>query len=576
MNNSNEVNKSRKELIKLIKGEDPLQILEKFGCDNIQIHQNGARYSCRITTNKLDSISFKLSKNKIWNYTDYSGHQVSPPNGTLFDFYMSMQKCDFETALANLCNEYNYDYISEKTINVKTDTKEEIERRIEKQKLENAKRIELSKIKNDIKELRLVENGDSGHEFLKQRNINNIAPYLFYINYDVTKKYPNKYKNEKNNADYVDFTYNVEGVGVVNDVQDLEKIVKAQDITGADVHKFDKSRGKTASFGPKNITIIPGTENGHIIIESKMCYSAGYSSGLINALGFDFDKENYKNNGKTIILLNGSGNIRLANKYLEKNKTLKNQKNTSKDLVILSQNDKASFKAFSLLIAKANINNFKYIKYNKDEVDFDINDITKTYGDNLKSFDKRVAKGSFQTFINNNEHLFDENFTKPKLKEDIEKYLGIELFELKVLEKLEKKLSIAVSRMNTEMNKYKSNEKYSTVLKKAKKKYLLLTKNALEETISITGNKEVKELRKEIENNLKNTLKENNINKLNFGFDIKKDAISNIEDDILKTNEIVANVLDKIEAAEKNNFISNFMENNNEEKDNDNFYAPAP
>lgn len=544
-------NDNRENIINLIKKKDPYQVLSRDNfISDLKVYNNGNRYAFRISSNRKDSISFKLNNSGNWSYTDYTGTQLATPNGSIIDYVMSTEKIDFNSAIIKLADIYSLDY-NPKNLKINyIKNKSDINQQIEEIKKINQLKKEMAKIDINYNSIQLVKENSAAHDFIKERNINNIAPFLFSIDYDVTKKIKNKYKNEKNNKDYIDYTYNVKGVGVLNGIQSLNMINNYENIIGGDVHKFDISKGKTESFLPKNITVIPGKNNKYIISESKMDYSAAYSSGLLNALGFKFDINSYKNMGSTIILLNGTSNISLANKYIEKTTKLNNINKTDIEVSILSQNDSASLLAFSKMIRKIGVDTFNYIKYNKGEKDFDINDITKEYGDNINSFKDRIYNGNINSFINSNKHLLNNKMTLEKLIEDIEKYQNNEGFDLKNMKSILDQINFSLKRLKEEGRKHKDIKEYRTPLTKIYTNYVNIIKKGMDELLTISGNNEILDVKRDVIDDYKKFLKKHNITKISTTQGIEKNLLSKLKEDLEKNNELFLNLLDKISINE--------------------------
>jgi hypothetical protein len=183
-----------------------------------------------------------------------------------------------------------------------------------------------------------------------------------------------------------EYSYTNTGVGVLTG--DMSKPIDL-DKVGADIHLLnprvlkDGASMKTQSFGPKDITIIPGqTETKDwAVFESKMDYGAA-------SIKIDLSDKN-------VAIANGTGQA-------DKIAALLNEQDAEK-VTFYNQNDGPGEKFVEAIVSKANIESFDFVKYEAvGEHKQDINDLVKNGIDVEQRLVSNATVEDFQNYIFDN------------------------------------------------------------------------------------------------------------------------------------------------------------------------------
>ena len=327
---------------------DPKPLLDKIGIEYKEIGHDSYRMNIRGENTPSAFISLK---NGLWKYKDFG----SASSGNITTLIMDATQKDFKTSLnyaLQTLNVPNYLDLALKnpTKQIQIDAKK-IEQ-LQKNNSQKQKSHQISRVTGEYD----IATNQLAQEYLKNRGIVKIPSQLKII--------AGEYKNSKNEIK------KVFGVGV-----------RTQS-GGGDLH-FLKKIGdlKTFQLGEKDISIFENkNSNKYAIFESKMDWAASFQT-------IPLDRVN-------VLIANSTSNANKISSFLK-------EKNIIDDVMIFNQNDAAGYHFAADIIKKANIKNFKYIKYKSRELRQDINDLVLN---GVKIAD-RIKDGNLKE-IENQQHKF--------------------------------------------------------------------------------------------------------------------------------------------------------------------------
>jgi len=307
-----------------LKLADPKDVLDALGID-YKIKNN--RYVFKVREENSASANMYIDAIGEWKYKDFG----SGNNGTIENLVMDTTNASYKESLEYaVANSGSRDYVQEKLnelsgtqAKIKTDFNLEV---LRQKNIFKAESQSNSKVTGTYD----VETNEMAVEYLKTRGINKI-PKNFKV---ISGEYTNKKDEVKK----------VFGVGILT-----------EDGKGADIH-FLKKLGnlKTMSLGKKDISFfkskIPSTKIA--VFESKMDYASAYQQ-------IDFTNID-------VIIANSTSNV---------HKTVEKIKDKYKSVDFYNQNDESGRDFAKVIVDNANLKEYSYIKYTKDEEKQDINDL---------------------------------------------------------------------------------------------------------------------------------------------------------------------------------------------------------
>lgn len=419
----------------LITSKDPYPVLVNYlGAGNFKTSANGIRYSYSVNTrnDKSDSANVFL-QNAEWKYNVWGD---SSRGGSIIDFikeeedYSSVKDAMVKAAellgIENLLDKKNGAATA-----VKEETRQEKLKRthsiLEEQRKANRATYKNGKLNHKITSCTEIKDNEDAIEFVKNRGLNpdKVPPGMYAIGF----------YHEKENKDGEVYKSKGFGVGIIIgglNSFDPNNFADAR----ADVHLKnpikDKTTGKVIikakTVGNKDITVINskylGVANSNklAIFESKFDYWAAYEAGLL--------KDTH------VMLLNG------ASVDIHATKDIINLKNCCKkfgqllNVTFFNQGDKPSIDSVIKIATKSGLDAFGFIRYEKDELKDDINDLHKKG----KSIAMKISKQS--------------NFLDKKDFGNLV-YFHKNLYEEEDLEKLRKTLGYSMKQDLSKLNNMK-------------------------------------------------------------------------------------------------------------------------
>ena len=293
--------------------QDPKPILEDLGIDFKSVGYDS--YKMNVRGEKTASAFISL-KNGLWKYKDFGNGN----SGNIATVVMDVTGKSFKDALDYSLNKLGVpNYLDQALNNNSTVTQlsQADRERIQAIKAQN-KQKESSHALSRVVSSYPIETNELAKEYLKSRGIIKVPPQFKVINGEYTNKYGEVKK--------------AYGVGVMTQNG------------GADIH-FLKQIGslKTMTFGNKDISFFPNKHSDKIaLFESKFDYLAAYQE-------MPLDKVN-------IIIANSASNSQKVADLLK-------EKNLTQSVMVFNQNDLAGYQFVENIIEKANINQFKSLKY---------------------------------------------------------------------------------------------------------------------------------------------------------------------------------------------------------------------
>lgn len=323
----NELSAKTKSELKLT---DPAKVLDALG---ITYKEKNGRYEFKVREESTASANMYIDPKGEWKYKDFGGN-----NGTIENLVMDVKNISYKEALefavanSGVRNhvQEKLDYLNNRNHNYQKQ-QSAVNNNLEIKKQENIAKVE-ALITSKVTDTKEVKGYKPAVDYLASRGIHKIPPQFKMI----TGEYTNKNEEIKKA-----FGVGIESIG-----------------GGADIH-FIKPIGqlKTMNFGAKNISHFKSQDatDKVAIFESKMDYAAAYQKR-------DFT-------GVDIIIANSTAN------HLKVAEAIKN--NEYKSFEFYNQNDKAGVEFVKNVVAEAAIETFEYIRYKKDEIGQDINDLLK-------------------------------------------------------------------------------------------------------------------------------------------------------------------------------------------------------
>ncbi len=307
-----------------LKLTDPAPVLNALG---IEYKVKAGRYEFKARNDeKTASANLYIDKAGEWKYKDFG----SGNNGTVENLIMDTTGASYKEALEYAITHSNVrDYVQERLDEFKGSITNKKEVNLNLKRAENLIKVE-SQINSKIIGIKEVISYAPAVQYLKSRSIIKIPPQFKMI----TGEYINKAGDIKKAF----------GVGI----QTLNN-------KGADIH-FLKQVGslKTMNFGEKNISYFKSSNPNNLvaIFESKMDYAAAYQQ--IEFSNID------------IVIANSTSSFHKVAKII---------KDRYSSIQFYNQNDKAGIQFVKDVTKNANITDFKYIKYEKQEQGQDIKDL---------------------------------------------------------------------------------------------------------------------------------------------------------------------------------------------------------
>jgi conjugative relaxase-like TrwC/TraI family protein len=385
----NEYNNLKNRTKSELKLADPAPVLDALG---IEYKQSGNRYIFKARADeRTASANMYLDKNGEWKYKDFGSGQ----GGGIENLIMDVTGMNYKEALAYaIANTNITDYLQEKIDelrNQKTQmTKKlpkEIKDELKKRREANKQRAREQQINSKV--VSVTELSQKAKEYLATRGIYKIPPEF--------KQITGEYKS-KNGEIKKSF-----GVGILT-----------KNSTGADIHFLKKIGNlKTMSFGEKDISFFQKPNSKDVaVFESKMDYAAAYQQ-------IDFFKTD-------VIIANSTSNaFKVADEI----------KNRYETVHFFNQNDEPGKKFVREIIDNAKVKNYSFIKYQKEEVKQDINDLIKSKVDLQKRRKLVVQKESSNNQINQqgeNHHVYNRRGSKSiSLLADNSRQFGVKHKSLK-------------------------------------------------------------------------------------------------------------------------------------------------
>ncbi|QOG13027.1 MobF family relaxase [Arcobacter sp. FWKO B] len=344
-----------KQTVQELRTEHPGAVLNALGID---YKESSKRITFKMGR-ELTSANMYIAKDGDWKYHRFS----SGASGSIETVVMEHLGTSYKEALNFAVNAAGTkDHVAERFDEIKRESepkkpfeiKEEHQRIIEEKKQANKELAKESDSNSKVVSVKEITSDDKqAIEFLQNRGIKEVPENFYRITGEFTASNGNTYKNE--------------GVGVLTgNMKDVDLNNIDLDKVGADIHLFnrvelrDGGTLKTQSFGNKDITIINDKDdNSNVaIFESKMDYAAAASQ----------HPEKFEDT--TSIIANGTGNYHKVADELREN-------HENKDVTFYNQNDAPGELFVKQVAEEAELKEFNYISYEKDEEKQDINDLVK-------------------------------------------------------------------------------------------------------------------------------------------------------------------------------------------------------
>ncbi len=357
---------------------DPSNVLNSLGID-FTTKQGGSNYSFRLRADdRTPSASMYLDRSGVWKFKDFG----SGESGTIENVVMVATGMNYKDALnysldASGLKNYLAEAIESNQSMAKIQLTTEHLSRLEEIKNINIAKAQENNVNSKVVSYREITPDDTkAIEFLSNRGIDSIPKNMYIIEGQIS----GVGANEK------EYSYTNIGVGVLTG--DMSKPIELGKV-GADIHFLnpkvlrDGATMKTQSFGPKDMTLIPGENDtkDYAVFESKMDYAAAASK-------IDLNETN-------VIIGNGTGQ---ASKIAE----LLNEQGFEK-VTFYNQNDIPGEKFISDIVEKANIEKFDFVKYEAvGEYKQDINDLVKNGVDVEQRLISNATVEDWQNYVIDN------------------------------------------------------------------------------------------------------------------------------------------------------------------------------
>lgn len=357
---------------------DPSNVLNSLGID-FTTKQGGSNYSFRLRADdRTPSASMYLGRSGVWKFKDFG----SGESGTIENVVMVATGMNYKDALnysldASGLKNYLAEAIESSQNMAKIQLTTEHLSRLEEIKNINIAKAQENNINSKVVSYREITPDDTkAIEFLSNREIDSIPKNMYIIEGQISGV----------GANGKEYSYTNMGVGVLTG--DMSKPIEL-DKVGADIHFLnpkvlrDGTTMKTQSFGPKDMTLIPGENDtkDYAVFESKMDYAAAASK-------IDLNETN-------VIIGNGTGQ---ASKIAE----LLNEQGFEK-VTFYNQNDMPGEKFVSDIVEKANIEKFDFVKYEAvGEYKQDINDLVKNGVDVEQRLISNATVEDWQNYVIDN------------------------------------------------------------------------------------------------------------------------------------------------------------------------------
>lgn len=352
---------------------DPSNVLNSLGIE-FTAKQGGSTYSFRLRADdRTPSASMYLDRSGVWKFKDFG----SGESGTIENVVMAATGMNYKDALnfsldASGLKNYLAEAIESNQNLAKIQLTSEHLSRLEE--IKNANISKAQNINSKVLSYREITADDTkAIEFLSNRGIDSIPKNMYIIEGQISGV----------GANGKEYSYTNVGIGVLTG--DMSKPIEL-DKVGADIHFLnpkvlrDGTTMKTQSFGPKDITLIPGQNDtkDYTVFESKMDYAA-------TACKIDLNETN-------VIIANGTGQ---ASKIAD----LLSEQGFEK-ITFYNQNDMPGEKFVSEIVEKANIEKFDFVKYEAvGEYKQDINDLIKNGVDIEQRLSGNATVEDWQNYI---------------------------------------------------------------------------------------------------------------------------------------------------------------------------------
>lgn len=369
-----EINSLRAATKELLICSDPSNVLKSLDID-FTAKQGGSTYSFRLRADdRTPSASMYLTREGTWKFKDFGGE-----SGTIENVVMAATGMNYKDALnysldASGLKNYLAEAIESNQNMAKIQLTTEHLSRLEEIKNINISKAKDNNVNSKVLSYREITPDDTkAIEFLSNRGIDSITKNMYIIEGQIS----GVGANEK------EYSYTNIGVGVLTG--DMSKPIEL-DKVGADIHFLnpkvlrDGATMKTQSFGPKDMTLIPGENDtkDYAVFESKMDYAAA-------ACKIDL-------NGTNVIIANGTGQTgKIADLLSEQG---------FEKVTFYNQNDMPGEKFVFDIVEKANIEKFDFVKYEAvGEHKQDINDLVKNGVDVEQRLICNATVEDFQNYI---------------------------------------------------------------------------------------------------------------------------------------------------------------------------------
>lgn len=391
---------------------DPAPILDALRID-YTIHNNGTQYLFKSHTESTPSTRFKLFDSGLWAWKNFASEEKGNIIKLIEDYGNYSYKDALQFYYANMPGSRNYfqealqlEKLTASYLAEVEKKQKELEEKRELNKSFSQKFSSTSKVTNAYL---IYSNNERANEFNKKRGLDKHAPFIMAIKGEYEKYYEDKDEIVLRNQF---------GIGVLTGdmkkhIQTIKDKKDLDENASGDIHFFeayikkDGSTAKTQSFGEKTFSYWFSDENKNkdtvLIFESKFDAAAAYCKNP------DIWKE-YSG-----IIANGVNVAPEISMFIKEN--------GFKNIINYNQNDFPgvlfSYNVIKNLEDFDKKKNYTFVKYAKDELKQDINDLYKDGKLSDDRFEKSFIK-QVNNFIKINKSLINEKRAKLTNQIDLE------------------------------------------------------------------------------------------------------------------------------------------------------------